>query len=355
MMRLVDRYIAAAVLKATVVVLLVLLAIIGFISFTTQLEDVGKGSFGAGDALLVVLMQFPRNIFDVFPIAALLGGMMGLGTLAKNSELVALRAAGVSPRRLAVAAGLAGLVMAAVAAGVGQYVMPPAERFADEYADELKRDRSGLSGLSGSWLRDGDRIFNILQVETLTSLGGVYLYRFDEADQLESVAFARRAEILPDDRWRLTDVSVTRFGPRFTTETHDSLEVESQIDTSVMEVAVIDTNSMNFESLRDYTAYLEDNQLDAGRYEMAFWQRIANIAAVPVMLLLAMPFVFGPLRSGGNSARFVVGFLIGVVYLLGKGALADGAQVYDIPAWITAWIPVALILFAAGVGLARVR
>ncbi|MEJ2516084.1 MAG: LPS export ABC transporter permease LptG [Gammaproteobacteria bacterium] len=354
-MGLIDRYVAAAALKATAVVLLILLAIIGFISLTTQLEDVGKGAFGVGDALLVVLMQFPRNIFDVFPIAALLGGMMGLGTLAKNSELVAARAAGVSPRRLAVAAGMAGLVLAGIAAGVGQYVMPPAERFSEEYADELKRERSGLSGLSGSWLRDGARIFNILQVETLTSLGGIYLYRFDEAGQLESVAFARRAEILPDDHWRLNDVNITRFGPRFTTEAYATLDVESEIDTSVMEVAVIDTHSMNFESLREYTAYLEENQLDAGRYEMAFWQRIANIAAVPVMLLLAVPFVFGPLRSGGNSARFVVGFLIGVIYLLGKGALADGAQVYGIPAWITAWIPVALILLAAGVGLARVR
>jgi lipopolysaccharide export system permease protein len=350
-----DRYIAEAAVKATGIVLLVLMAIIGFVSLTTQLEDVGKGDFTATDALLVVAMGFPRNIFDVFPIAALLGGMMGLGTLAKNSELVAARAAGLSPRRLAASTVLAGVLMAGAAGAVGEFLMPPAERFADEYADELKRNRTGLAGLSGSWLRDGRRIFNILQVETLTSLGGVYLYRFDETDRLEMVAFARRAEILADKRWQLEDVRVTRFGPRVTTELHDELTVDSEIDASVMEVAIIDTQSMNFAALRDYTAYLESNDLDAGRYEMALWQRVANIAAVPVMLLLSVPFVFGPLRSGGNSARFVVGFLIGVVYLLGKGALADGAQVYGIPAWITAWIPVAIIAGAAGVGLARAR
>ena len=304
---------------------------------------------------IVVAMQLPRNIFDTFPIAALLGGMMGLGTLAKNSELIAARAAGLSPRRLAAATLVAGTLLAGATAVVGEYVMPPAERFADEFADELKRDRTGLAGLSGSWLRDGPRVFNILQVETLTRLGGVYLYRFDESDRLESVAFARRAEILEGDRWVLEDVRITRFGPHVTTEFHDRLEVDSEIDASVMEVSVIDTHSMNFSSLRDYTRYLESNGLDAGRYDMAFWQRLANIAAVPVMMLLAVPFVFGPLRSGGNSARFVVGFLIGVVYLVGKGALADGAQVYDVPAWITAWIPVALILAAAIVGIARVR
>ncbi len=354
-MRLMDRYIASAAVKATGLVLLVLLAIIGFVSFTTQLEDVGKGAFESGDAFLVTAMLLPRNLFDIFPIAALLGGMMGLGTLAKNSELVAARAAGLSPRRLGASTLVAGILLAMASGAVGEYVMPPAERFADEYADELKRDRTGLAGLSGSWLRDGRKIFNILQVESLTRLGGVYVYRFDDTDRLEMVAFARRAEIIGGSRWRLEDVRVTHFGPRITTELHEQLEVDSTIDSSVMEVSVIDTHSMSFASLRDYTRYLESNDLDAGRYEMAFWQRIANIAAVPVMLLLAVPFVFGPLRSGGNSARFVVGFLIGVVYLLGKGALADGAQVYGIPAWITAWVPVTVVLCAALVGLARVR
>jgi lipopolysaccharide export system permease protein len=107
--------------------------------------------------------------------------------------------------------------------------------------------------------------------------------------------------------------------------------------------------------LQDYIRYLEVNDLQAGRYEMALWQRIANVAAVPAMLLLALPFVFGPLRSGGNSTRFVVGFLIGVLYILGKGALADGAQVYGAPIWLTAWMPVAVILIAAIVGMTRVR
>jgi lipopolysaccharide export system permease protein len=88
---------------------------------------------------------------------------------------------------------------------------------------------------------------------------------------------------------------------------------------------------------------------------MALWQRVANVAAVPAMLLLALPFVFGPLRSGGNSARFVVGFLVGIVYILGKGALADGAQVYGAPIWLTAWLPVAAIFVAAMFGLSRVR
>jgi lipopolysaccharide export system permease protein len=108
-------------------------------------------------------------------------------------------------------------------------------------------------------------------------------------------------------------------------------------------------------TLREYTRYLESNGLQAGRYEMALWQRITNVAVVPAMMLLALPFVFGPLRAGGNSSRFIVGFLIGVVYILGKGALADGAQVYGVPAWLGSWMPVLVILGAALFGLSRVR
>jgi lipopolysaccharide export system permease protein len=341
--------------RSTLLVMIVLLALIAFISLTTELQDVGKGNFQVADAFLVVLAQWPRNAFDAFPIAALLGGMMGLGALAKHSELVAVRAAGVGRRRLGFSMLLAGAVFAVAAAALGEFVMPPAERFADDYADELKRDRTSLSGLSGSWLRDGDRVFNVLQVETLERLGGVYVYQFDDAGRLDSVALAHRAEVGHDRTWTLEDVRLTRFGERIEIEELPVVELLTSIDPSVMAVSVIDTNSMSIPMLREYIRYLEANDLQAERYEMAMWQRLANIAAVPAMLLLALPFVFGPLRSGGNSARFVVGFLIGILYVLGKGALADGGQVYGAPAWLSAWFPVALILGAALVGMTRIR
>jgi lipopolysaccharide export system permease protein len=354
-MNILDRYLALAAGRATVLVLVILLALIGFITLTGELQDVGKGSFETLDAFIMVIARWPRNAFDVLPIAALLGGMMGLGALANHSELVALRAAGVGLRRLAYSMMLAGVVFAGAAAAIGELLMPGAERFADAYSDELKRDRNSLSGLSGSWLRDGDRVFNILQVETLERLGGVYVYRFDDAGRLDSVALARRAEVGADRTWTLRDVELTRFRARIETESMDTLTLETGVDPSVMSVSVIDTNNMSIPMLQEYIRYLEANDLQAARYEMAVWQRIANVAAVPAMLLLALPFVFGPLRSGGNSARFVVGFLVGVLYILGKGALADGAQVYGAPAWLTAWLPVALIFGAAMFGLSRVR
>jgi lipopolysaccharide export system permease protein len=354
-MSILDRYLALAAGRATLLVMIVLLTLIGFISLTTQLQDVGRGNFQVADAFLVVFARWPRNAFDIFPIAALLGGMMGLGALAKHSELVAVRAAGVGLRRLAWSMLLAGSLFAAAAAAIGELVMPAAERFADEYAEELKRDRTSLAGLSGSWLRDGDRVFNILQVESLERLGGVYVYHFDDAGRLDSVALARRAEVGHDRKWTLEEVELTRFGERIETEARPVVELMTGIDPSVMAVSVIDTNSMTIPMLREYIRYLEANDLQASRYEMAMWQRIANVAAVPAMLLLALPFVFGPLRSGGNSARFLVGFLIGVLYILGKGALADGGQVYGAPIWLTAWLPVAVIVAAAAFGLSRVR
>jgi lipopolysaccharide export system permease protein len=354
-MNIIDRYLAIAAARATLLVMLVLLALTGFINLTGQLQDVGRGNFQVADAFLVVVAQWPRNAFDIFPIAALLGGMMGLGALAKHSELVAVRAAGVGLRRLALSMLFAGGLFAIAAAAVGEFAMPTAERFAKEYSDELKRERSSLAGLSGSWLRDGERVFNILQVETLEQLGGVYVYEFDEAGRLKSVALARRAQVGQDRVWTLEDVRLTRFGERIETEAFPVLELLTGIDPSVIEVSVIDTNSMSIPMLREYIRYLEANGLQAGRYEMAMWQRIANVAAVPAMLLLALPFVFGPLRSGGNSARFVVGFLIGILYILGKGALADGAQVYGAPIWLTAWLPVAVIVGGALAGMLRVR
>jgi lipopolysaccharide export system permease protein len=132
-------------------------------------------------------------------------------------------------------------------------------------------------------------------------------------------------------------------------------EIETELAADLLESSVIEPESMSAGNLLEYVHYLKDNDLQSVRYELAFWSRIANVVAVALMSLLALPFVFGTLRSGSQGVRLLIGVLVGVIFFLAGGAMADSATVYGVPPVAAAWIPVALLVTAAGVGLYRVR
>ncbi len=355
-MNLLDRYLFAAIARAALIVMLVLLALIGFVNLAAQLEDVGVGRFEFVDAIFVVVLTWPTNAFDIFPMAVLLGAMLGLGALANRSELIVIRAAGVSNLRLAGTMLVTGCVLALVAGVLGEAMGPPAERFKREYKAELKQDKPGTSRLAGTWLRDGPRILNILQVQGPTSLAGVYNFEFDDAGRLRAIGYARSARKLGADTWRLEDYVATRVdGDLASIDPAAPRVLETRLAPEVLEGSIVEPSRLSVPNLIEYIDYLRANQLDADRYELALWSRVANTVAVIPMVLLALPFVFGPLRSGGNGVRMVVGVLIGVTYFLGSGALANSAAVYDVSPLLSAWTPVLVLSLAAAVGLAKVR
>jgi lipopolysaccharide export system permease protein len=355
-MRILDRYLFFAVARATAVVLLILLALSGFINLIDQLQDVGKGRFQTSDAIFVVVMQWPSHAFQLYPLAVLLGAMLGLGVLAKRSELIVIRAAGVSIARLAGTMFVTGLVLACVGAVIGELMAPPAERFANDYKRVLEEDEPGVSRMAGTWLRDGPRIMNVLQVQGSDQLAGIYTFEFDQSGQLLTIGRSPAARLVGSGRWELDEYVATRVdGELATIERVDSRVLETDIGSEVLETSIVDPDRLSTPNLLEYVSYLRANALESTSYEMALWSRWANPPAVICMVILALPFVFGPLRSGGNGLRLVIGMLIGVVYYLASGSLASSAQVYDISPLLTAWAPVGFLAIAAGVGLLTVR
>ena len=355
-MSILDRYLLRAIARSSLLIMLVLLALSGFINLVDQLKDVGVGRFGTTDALFMVLFLWPRHVFDMFPMAVLMGSMFGLGALANHSELIAIRAAGVSLGRLVWATLLAGTVLAGVDAVDGEFIVPPAERFAQTYKAELQQEQNSISRLAGAWFRDGPRIVNILQVQGQTRLSGVYTYEFEPDGRLLAVGRAASAELEADKALILRDYVMTLVDGDVASVDHiGEQRIETELAADLLESSVIEPESMSAAQLLEYSRYLRDNDLESVRYELAFWSRFATVAAVAVMAVLALPFVFGTLRSGGQGVRLLIGILVGVIFFLAGGALADSATVYGVAPVAAAVIPVGLLLLATGVGLARVR
>lgn len=359
-MRLLDRYLMRQILWFTLLVMAVLVCLAGLFVFIEQQDDVGTGSFGMLDAFSVTLLNLPGQAFQLLPVAALIGALVGLGNLARGSELIVIRAAGVSIARVALAAAGAGLILFAAGAFVGEVLAPPLEAYADELKTFAKFDKFSFAGRAGIWVKDGDRIVSIAQQSSDSSFGGIYVYSVtDGADgrqRLAALAHADSAQLVSGQKWRLKNYADSLLGDEGVATRHlPVFDVESEVSPEFLGIAVVNPGELPIRGLYRYVQHLKANGLETRSWEVALWSRIARSLSTILMCMLAVPFVFGPLRSAGAGSRTVIGIVVGVVYFLVNRLLENSGDVYDLDPLIVAWLPAAALAALTGLAIARAR
>lgn len=343
-MTILDRYLARAVIGGSLLVLAVLMALSAFVGVVGQLGDVGTVDYGLLEAVFFVLLTLPGQAVELMPVAVLIGTLLSLGTLAGQNELTVMRAAGMSVSRIARGALYGGLLLAVACVLLAEGVAPAAERHADQMRASALDRSVNMLGRGGAWLRDGEQYINTRQSAATGELAGVYIYRFDEQGRLEVAAEARQA-LYRDGSWRLQGVRETR--PR--AERVEAGEVadrpwETGIGPRLLSLISVSPEMLSARGLYRYINYLEANSLDADSYRIAFWFKLVIPAALPVMVLLAMPFLFGSLRSAGAGQRLMVGLVIGIGFYLVNITLQNVGALLMVPPVLVAWTPTALLL-----------
>lgn len=355
-MRLVRGYCGSAIVRATLIVLAVLLALGGFFEFVGQLDDIGTGNYGVAHGLGYALMKLPELAFVMLPMAVLLGSLLGLGVLANGSELIALRAAGVSPVSLARAVLATGCLIMVAALLLGLYLSPPIERYSRQFRTFAMHGPSGLASTESAWVRDGDIIMNMSRMGDPRGFGGVYFFRLGSGDELVSVARADSAELSEGHDWTLNRFSESRFTGTGVEVRQERRFVESTgLNRDILGLTVVRPEALNGLALWRYIEYQRENGLDPERFEIAFWGRLAAAVAVAPMSVLALAIVFGQMQRAGNGARVLVGIVVGLGYFLLSRSLADGGRVYDLDPFLVGWLPTLLLSAAAVWALARAR
>lgn len=351
-MKILDRYLGRTVIVGTLLALFILLAVDLFFAFVQEVQDIGKGHYGLKDALAYVGLIVPGRIHEIFPMAALLGSLLSLGTLASGSELVAMRAAGVSVLRIALSVLKAGLLMLVVAAVIGEWVAPWTEQLAQQRRSLAQSETVTLRSDHGLWARDGQRFINIRQILPDGRLTDVVVYELDETGSLRAAMRAESAEHVGDG-WRLHGVQRGEIHDNALDVTQAAtLDWPSLLSPQLLNVVTIDPADLSARDLYKYSRYMRSNGLDASRYDLAFWRRVLAPVAGMVMLFLSIPFVFGPLRSAGTGQRLVWGVLVGVAFFLLNRTMSHLGQVYGMPALLSAMLP-SLIFFAGGLWVMR--
>lgn len=354
-MRILDRYLAGAILTNTLLVLGVLIALFSFILFVDTLGDVGKADFQLGDAVRYVLLSLPRQAYEVFPMAALLGTTLGLSALAADAELVAMRSAGMSVLRIVGAAMKVGLVLAVFAVLVGEYLVPETERLAEQGRAEALKIRIKQQQDFGLWLRDGPAYVHVGEVLPDLSLLNVDIYEFDARDRLVRQVRAARGRHDPP-HWRLEDVHESRIDEQGV----QSRRLRGQdwatiLTPDLFKVFTVRPEALSVVELYRYIRHLEGNRQNTGPYALAFWQKLVSPFATVVMMVLAIPFVFSSQRSGGVGARLFTGIVLGLAFFVVSRGFGYFGLLYGVPAVLGAVLPALLFFGLALVMLRRVR
>jgi lipopolysaccharide export system permease protein len=356
-MTLLRAYLVMAVFRGVAAVLAVLVVVTSAIEFVGQLNDVGTGEYDLQAALTFVGLRVPRTIFTTLPIAALIGGLLSLGNLAVHRELVVMRASGVSSWQLLSAVGLAGFALAVLMVLLGESLAPSLGAYANEMRTRALHDDVSLADGQATWLRDGDRIVSLRrQAGDLGYGGGVLLFELGPEQSLKEVARADSADLDLANRWVLSNYAETIFGSNGVGVRSERESTQaSGINPDLLQLSVVREDLLDTPSLVRYIGYLQANDLDAHRYLVAYWSRLASVVSVVVMTVLALPFVFGSLRSAGAGARLLVGLIVGLSYYVAGEVLTSGGEVYGLDPLVIAWAPTAVLVLVTGIAFSRIR
>ncbi len=355
-MSLLDRYILRAILGSVALVMGVFLTLGGLFIFIQQQDDIGVGRYSSAAAFVFALLNIPQQFYELLPIGALVGTLLGLGNLARGSELTVMRAAGISVVRIAGSAAMAGLVLVGVAAIVGEYIAPPLQQVAREQKAFYKFAAVSFAGGSGAWVRDGNLIINVERQTAAASYGGMTVFELSPEHRLAAIGHAASATGDATRRWNLKDFAMSRFNGDSVTAVHEAARtLDSTISAGFLRLAVADPEDLESRKLIEVIEHLEANGLDTRAHLFALWSRIARTFGIVFACLLAIPFMFGSLRTAGAGARSLIGLLLGVGFFLLQRVVDTGTFAFQLNPILLAWLPTALLAALSLTLVARTR
>lgn len=362
------RYLGGSIYQATLFVLAGFLAMFLFFDFIAEADEVGQGGYEIQHAVVYVLLGAPNYVYELAPIAALIGALWALSQSAARSEYTVFRVSGLMPRTAIVAMLKIGLPIVLLTAIFSELLVPIAEDFRGKVRGGALGVTSTGQLRSGFWMRDASstassresRFINAARVTYDQNLEGLVIYEFDERQRLVTITRAALATHVGEPnspQWELTDVAQTIFEADGSVKNRRApmLLMSSQLSPNMLGALVSNPDRMSARDLYFYVDYLKRNKLQSERYEIAFWKRVIYPFAAWVMLLLALPAAYLQARSGAVGLRVFAGILVGVAFHLLNSLFSHLGVLNTWPAPAMAALPSVLALLVAAVSLAWVQ
>jgi lipopolysaccharide export system permease protein len=351
-MRLLARYLGGQVLFASAFVLLALLVLFAFFDVIQELGALGRNNYGLGQAIVVVMLNVPGHLYEILPVAALIGTLFALSRLVGNSEYAVMRVSGLSNWRVAGYFSAIGVLLSLLVLVIGEYVAPWSEQAAQRYKLQATHSVVAQQFRSGLWVKDRSAFINVREVMPDNTLRDIEIYGFDAEGRLDWIRAAREAHWRGGQAWDLQQVMETRFdadGIHAIQNAHQ--DWQSVLTPDILSVLLIAPEKMSARTLWRYVAHLKENGQKATRYELALWSKFIGPFVIPIMMLIAMPFAIQGPRAGGTSSKIFIGILAGLGFHLLSRLFGHLGLLNDWPVVMVSVLPLLIFLAIALMGI----
>lgn len=347
-MKIIKRYLSAEITTSTLLVFAALLMLLALFDLIHELGELNKGGYRLLHIIAYVLLSVPGHIYELFPVAALIGTLFAIAQLVANSEYTVMRVSGVSIPRMAWTLVQVGLLFSVLTFVIGEFIAPPAEQFAQQLRAKAITGVIAQEFRSGLWVKDERNFVNVSQVLPDSVLLGVKIYEFDAEHRLRRISLAKRGEYEQNNQWRLREVEQTSFEDKKTTVSRiPEATWRSVLEPGLLNVLLLMPEQMSAFSLFSYMQHLRENNQQTSRYEIAFWNKLIYPFAVLVMMVLALPFAYYQQRSGGVGGKVFAGIMLGIgFWMLGRLFTFLGL-LRDWPPFWSAILPTLIFLMLA--------
>ena len=308
------RYINKEFFIGISMIMIGLISLFAFFDFIQEIGDLGKGSYGIIQAISFVILSIPGHIYEVVPLAVLIGAMYTIGQLSYNSELNVLRASGYSIKKIAWSLMYVGILFSFFTVLIGDFIAPHSEKSAQQIKIISTNSSVSQEFSSGFWIKDGDNFVNIENVLPDSSLEQIHIYEFDENFNLRTIVDAKNGSF-KNGEWKLKDIKQTILDKdSVKTKTIESGSWKSLMRPEMMNALIISPQKMSSINLLKFINYLKKNNQKSTKFEVALWEKLIHPLMPLVMIIFAIPFGFLQERSGGKFFKMFVGIIIGIVY-----------------------------------------
>jgi lipopolysaccharide export system permease protein len=347
---LARRIVAKHVTKTTVLAMLGTTLVLSFLQILfTYLGELGslKPTYNAWQAFLYVIWGAPSYLYDILPVAALIGSVLGLGALASNSELIVMRSVGISLWRIVGWVMRSALLLIVLSFVLSEWVIP----YTNEKAQSIKKQRSvaALGEVKGYWSREGQRFIYIDYANSQGQLRNIQAIDFDQNYRLQSFVTAEKGQFLKDGQWTLEkshQVDLLAQGNAIKTD-HEQQALGLALQPKYVHMVTLDPDDLSPSQLISFMQYLSEYSQVPKTYELAFWKKVTSPFALITLVLIACSFIFGPLRQQSMGFRLVIALFTGLGFFYLQDFLGYASLVYaPSPAWFVL-LPI-LLMFAAG-------
>ena len=357
-MRLLDRHVRMAVLLSMAVVLGVVVALDLIFSLIDELGESGV-NYNVGNALLFVLMTTPTSIYELLPYAALGGALIGLGVLASHNELVVMQSAGVHKWRIVIAVLKPTLLVMVLGLIIGEYISPPLEQVANSNKAIQLSGSSSINSEAGTWRKVGNDYIHINAIAPGgEQLFGISRYTVNAQRELVSASFAESGEYVRAESgnyWRLMNVRQSLMtNSAIATNSYLQEDWEADLSPELLSVLLVEPDKQSISGLFQFARFFESEGLDSGVYFLAFWKKLLQPLSTLVLVILAISFVFGPLREATMGYRIFIAISIGLAFTTVQRMMEPVSLIYGFSPLMAVLTPILLCAAAGAVLMRRV-